>query len=184
VHVDERVLEPVRARFGEPARLAWEGEISERELALVTHNAARRHDVTLFVENGARLALIRKPHFEPGVWRTPGGGIKPGEDFVAGVVREGLEETGADVELVRYLVRADATFRRAQTTIDWQTHVFAAVTEADELAPLDTEEIEQARWGTRAELGGPIRERLLASGRALWRYRVALHDAALDALAR
>jgi len=29
---------------------------------------------------------------------------------------------------------------------------------------------------------GPIRERLLASGRALWRYRVALHDAALVAL--
>ncbi len=50
----------------------------------------------------------------------------------------------------------------------------------EELAPLDGVEIEAARWGTAEELAGPIRERLLATGRALWRYRVALHDAALD----
>ena len=53
---------------------------------------------------------------------------------------------------------------------------------APTLAPLDTTEIAEARWGTPAELLGPIRERLLATGRALWRYRVALHDAAMAAL--
>jgi ADP-ribose pyrophosphatase YjhB (NUDIX family) len=182
VHIDERVLAPVRARYGEPALLAWEGDVSEDELLLITHNPRRRHDVTLFVENGDRLALIRKPHFAPGIWRTPGGGVKPGEDFVAGVVREGLEETGAEIELRAYLVRAEASFHHAGTTIPWQTHIFAAVTETEELRAQDTDEIEVARWGTRAELAGPIRKRLLASGRALWRYRVALHDAALAAL--
>jgi ADP-ribose pyrophosphatase YjhB (NUDIX family) len=182
MHVDERLLEPIRARFGEPVLMTWEGDVSERELALVTRNPRRRHDVTLFVENGDRLVLIRKPHFDPGVWRTPGGGVKPGEDFVEGVVREGLEETGAEIELGRYLVRAEATFTREGTTILWQTHVFAAATDADVLDPLDTEEIEIARWGTRDELAGPIRERLLETGRAFWRYRVALHDAALGAL--
>jgi ADP-ribose pyrophosphatase YjhB (NUDIX family) len=182
VHVDERVLAPIRARYGEPERIVWSGDVSERELGLVTRNPRRRHDVTLFVENGDRLALIRKPHFEPGVWRTPGGGIKPGEAFAAGVVREGLEETGAEVELRRYLVRADATFRHGGTTIEWQTHVFSAVTDVDELEPLDTEEIDAARWGTRAELAGPIRARLLETGRAFWRYRVVLHDASLAAL--
>ena len=50
------------------------------------------------------------------------------------------------------------------------------------LAPRDTEEIAGARWGTLAELAGPLRERLLETGHALWRYRVALHDAALRAL--
>ena len=50
------------------------------------------------------------------------------------------------------------------------------------LAPRDTEEIAGARWGTLDELAGPLRERLLATGHALWRYRVALHDAALTAL--
>jgi ADP-ribose pyrophosphatase YjhB (NUDIX family) len=179
VHVDEALLAPIRARFGEPALLEWEGEISEREHGLVTYNPRRRHDVTLFVVNGERLALIRKPHFAPGIWRTPGGGVQPGEDFVAGVVREGLEETGAVVELDRYLVRADARFLFAGEAIEWQTHVFSASTDAEELAALDTEEIAAVRWGTAAELAGPIRERLLKSGRALWRYRAALHDAAL-----
>ena len=93
-----------------------------------------------------------------------------------------MEETGAEIELRAYLVRAEATFHHAGTPIAWQTHIFSAITETEELIALDTEEIEVARWGTRAELAGPIRERLLASGRALWRYRVGLHDAALAAL--
>jgi ADP-ribose pyrophosphatase YjhB (NUDIX family) len=182
VHVDESVLAPVRARFGEPALLEWDGEVSDAELALITYDAARRHDVTLFVFNGDRLALIRKPQFGPGIWRTPGGGIKPGEDFVEGVVREGLEETGAEIELRRYLVRAQAVFQHGAVSLPWQTHVFLATTAAETLTPFDTHEIEAARWGTAQELLGPIRTRLLKTGRALWRYRVALHDAALAAL--
>jgi ADP-ribose pyrophosphatase YjhB (NUDIX family) len=183
VHVDETVLARVRKRFGEPAALEWEGDVSDPELAMITYNPSRRHDVTLFVFNGDRLALIRKPHFPEGIWRTPGGGVKPDEGFEAGVRREAREELGVDVELDRYLVRTQAVFRFANEAVPWQTHVFSATTSADELAPLDTEEIAEARWGTAAELAGPIRERLLATGRALWRYRVALHDAALAVLA-
>jgi len=54
---------------------------------------------------------------------------------------------------------------------------------SEELAPIDTREISAARWGTAEELAGPIRARLLETERALWRYRVELHDAALAALA-
>ena len=181
-HVDEAMLAPVRERYGEPAVLRWEGEVTDPELALITYSPGRRHDVTLFVTNGDRLALIRKPHFEPGIWRTPGGGVKVGEDFVEGIVREGLEELGAAISLERYLVRAEAVFRFADQSVPWVTHVFSATTDAEVLAPQDTAEIAEARWGTAAELAGPIRERLLATGRALWRYRVALHDAALTEL--
>ena len=60
--------------------------------------------------------------------------------------------------------------------------VGAVAPEDDELAPNDPVEIAEARWGTLEELAGPLRERLLATGRAFWRYRVALHDAALRAL--
>jgi ADP-ribose pyrophosphatase YjhB (NUDIX family) len=181
-HIDESVLAPIRARYGEPHLLRWEGEVTDPELALITYSPGRRHDVTLFVMNGNRLALIRKPHFEPGIWRTPGGGVKVGEDFVEGIVREGFEELGAAISLERYLVRAEAVFRFADEAVPWVTHVFSASTGADVLAPQDTAEIAEARWGSAAELAGPIRERLLATGRALWRYRVALHDAALEAL--
>jgi len=184
--VDETVLGPVRAAYGAPLELDLRLAISARERDLVLHSTrkGRHHDVTFFVFAGERLALIRKPHYEPGLWRPPGGGVKPGEDFEAGVRREAEEELGVGVELTRYLVRATAVFTHEEISIPWQTHVLSASTADEELAPIDTEEISAARWGTLEELSGPIRERLLATGRALWRYRVELHDAAARALQR
>lgn len=182
-HVDESVLAPVRDRFGDPARVDWEGEISGAEWAIATHNPTRTHDVTLFILDPAhRLALIRKPQFAEGVWRPPGGGILPGEDFAAGAVREALEETGLLVELRRYLVDAHALFTNEGRELHWRTHVLLADTTDEHVIVGDPGEIAEARWGTLEELGGPLRERLLATGRAFWRYRVALHDAALAAL--
>ena len=183
MHVDESVLADVRARLGTPARLEWEGEISDIEWAVATHNPVRTHDVTLFIlDPRRRLALIRKPQFEADVWRTPGGGIHPGEDFVVGAVREALEETGLRVEVHRYLVDAHALFANGGRELHWRTHVVLAETTDEDIAPGDPGEIAEARWGTLPELAGPIRERLLATGRAFWRYRVALHDAALAQL--
>ncbi len=183
VHVTDVVLAPLRERYGAPALLAWSSDISDEEYALATYNPRRRHDVTLFILGAdAQIALIRKPHFAAGIWRPPGGGIKPGENFVAGATREALEETGLSVTVERYLVDASARFSHGAEEVDWRTHVFLARTTDEALAPRDAAEIADARWGTLDELRGPIRERLLATGRALWRYRVALHDAALDAI--
>ena len=183
MHVDDAVLEPLRERYGTPVVLPWAGEISDVEWSIATHNPARTHDVTLFIlDPSRRIALIRKPHFAEDVWRPPGGGIKPNEDFVAGAVREALEETGLHVELRRYLVASDVTFTNGGRELPWRTHVFLADTTDTELAPDDPDEIAAARWGTLEELAGPLRERLLATGRAFWRYRVALHDAALAQL--
>jgi ADP-ribose pyrophosphatase YjhB (NUDIX family) len=183
MHVTDAALGPLRARFGEPAELLWEGEISEREWAVATHDPRRTHDVTLLILDPARrLALIRKPHFAEGVWRPPGGGVKPGEAVEAGAVREALEETGLRVELRRYLVASRVVFRHGGRELAWRTHVLLAETQDERLAPDDPVEIAAARWGTLEELAGPLRARLLAEGRAFWRYRVALHDAALARL--
>ena len=183
VHVTEELLAPLRVRYGDPVELEWSGEITEREHSLATYNPARRHDVTLFILDPAeRIALIRKPHFADGIWRPPGGGIKPGEDFALGAEREALEETGLRVRLDRYLVDAHARFVHEPYDLPWRTHLFLARTADAALDPQDADEIAGARWGTLAELAGPLRERLLATGHAFWRYRVALHDAALRAL--
>jgi 8-oxo-dGTP pyrophosphatase MutT (NUDIX family) len=200
MHLTDEILAPIRARYGEPDVLEWEGEISEHEHGIATYNPRRLHDVTLFILNGhdsdargralpgraasQRLALIRKPMFPPDVWRPPGGGVKPGEEFVEAVRREALEETGLEVVLERYLVEARARFAYRATALEWRTHVFLATTQDEEPEPRDTEEIAEARWGTLEELAGPLRERLLATGGAFWRYRVALHDAALTALSK
>jgi acetyl-CoA carboxylase carboxyl transferase subunit beta len=181
--VSSAVSDLFAERYGAPQPLAWEGEISDVEWALATYNPTRFHDVTLFIlDPGQRLALIRKPHFALDVWRPPGGGIKPGEDPSAGAAREALEETGLRVEIERYLVEATALFRNGGRELPWTTHVLLARTDETELAPGDPAEIAAARWGTLAELGGPLRAILLGTGRAFWRYRVALHDAALQAL--
>src|SRR5256885_9573400 len=138
MHVDEAVLAPVRERFGTPDVLRWDGEISDIEWTIATHNPVRTHDVTLFIlDPERRIALIRKPHFAADVWRPPGGGVKPGEDFVAGAVREALEETGLRVELQRYLVASDVIFRNAGRELPWRTHVLLAETADRELAPDD-----------------------------------------------
>jgi 8-oxo-dGTP diphosphatase len=184
VHIDEVDLADVRARLGLPAALQWEGAISDAEWAIATHNPTRRHDVTLFIVGpDDRLALIRKPHFAEDVWRPPGGGVRPGEEFAIGAVREALEETGLRVELRRYLVDAHALFTNGGRELPWRTHVLLAETADTAISAAgDPDEIAEARWGTLAELAGPLRARLLATGRAFWRYRVALHDAALAAL--
>ncbi len=186
LHVDATVLEQVRRRFGTPCEMTIELEISPAEAELVGRSTAqgRHHDVTFFVLSGDRLALIQKPHYTPGLWRPPGGGLRPGEDFEEGTRREAREELGVEIELVRYLVAVSALFQIGAQTIPWHTHVVEASTDAQELAPLDTHEISAARYGTLAELAGPIRKRLLATDRALWRYRVALHDAAIEEIRR
>jgi 8-oxo-dGTP pyrophosphatase MutT (NUDIX family) len=184
VHVTEELLRPLVEQYGPPTRLDWSGEVTEQEYRLATYNPARRHDVTLFIlDADARIALIRKPHFAAGIWRPPGGGVKPGEAVAAGAVREALEETGLRVELERYLVDAHAAFWWGGEQLPWRTHVLLARAHDAALAPQDPDEIAGARWGTLDELAGPLRDRLLSTGRALWKYRVALHDAALAAYA-
>jgi ADP-ribose pyrophosphatase YjhB (NUDIX family) len=183
MHLTEAVLAPLRERYGEPRPLRWEGEVSEQEFTLAGASPERRHDVTFFVfDPGGRLALIRKPSYPPEIWRPPGGGVRPDEEFEAGVRREAVEELGVEIELERFLVSSEARFTEGDHVIDWRTHVFSARTEEERLDPVDTHEISGARWGTTAELRGPLREAMLGTGRAFWRYRVALHEAALGAL--
>lgn len=183
MHLTEAVLTPLRERYGEPQQLRWEGKVTAQELALAGSSPGRRHDVTFFVfDPRGRLALIQKPSYPEGVWRPPGGGVRADEAFEAGVQREAREELGIHVELERFLVSTRATFHGPGGTIDWRTHVFSARTDEESLDPIDTHEISAARWGSTEELAGPLRARLLETGRALWRYRVALHDAALATL--
>jgi ADP-ribose pyrophosphatase YjhB (NUDIX family) len=183
MHLTEAVLAPLRERYGEPQLVRWEGEVSAEEFTLAGGSPERRHDVTFFVFGPqGRLALIRKPSYPPEIWRPPGGGVRADEEFEAGVRREAVEELGVEISLERFLVSSEAVIRCADGVIDWRTHVFSARTDAEALDPIDTREIAGARWGTMEELDGPLREAMLATGRALWGYRVALHDAAIAKL--
>lgn len=179
MYVTEQMLEAAARRWGEPRRLALAYEISPVERALIrgSRRDDRSHDVTLFIERADRFVVIAKPLFPPGVWRAPSGGLLPGEDLEAGARREALEETGLDVRLERYLLRIAATFTQGAEVEPWHTHVFRASAGGGELAPRDRREIRAAKWAAREEIQGTIREALLATGHALFAYRVALTDA-------
>lgn len=182
----EDVNELERA-LGKPLEREMEYEIATGEFDMVTGSMCRgrAHDVTMFIrakDDPARVVVIRKPFFPPAVFRAPSGAADRGEGLAAGAVREAKEETGLDVELVRYVARINARFTCEDRVIDWTTHVFEARETGGVLDPIDTVEIAEARWATLEELQGPIRQALLEVGWDLLRYRVALTDLVVEAL--
>jgi ADP-ribose pyrophosphatase YjhB (NUDIX family) len=195
VYVDASKIREAEARWGVPVEERFDVPASAADLAFIrsTQKHGRAHDVTLLIWDAPRrkLAVTAKHGYAAGAYRPPSGGLEPGESFEQGALREALEETGLDIELTRYVLRAHVRFAPAGEqeseieAIEWATHVFEAEARGGELAPIDTHEIREAAWATREELLGPLAEKLLLREAAGIRYRVALHRAifaALDAL--
>lgn len=154
----------------------------ERDLIRGSRRDERSHDITVFIRRDDRFAVIAKPGYPKDAWRAPSGALKPGEALETGAKREAFEETGLEIELERYLLRIDATFWYGAETEPWHTQIFAARWVSGEIEPHDTHEIRAARWATREEIQGRSRDALLATGRGLFRYRVALTDEAFAAM--
>ncbi len=186
--VPREEIAAVEARFGRPREIELETDFEPPmfEFLRASMRGGRRHDVTVYIfDERGRVAVIRKPVYPPGVFRAPSGGVKPGEPFLDGLRREAYEETGLEVEIARYVLRCSALFRCGDEAERWTTHVFVAhsVGTGDPV-PIDTHEIAEARWATREELRGPLREALLATGWGGLRYRATLGDAVLDEIER
>jgi len=186
MYLDEKWIQAVEDRYGQPRILRLTQEISPEEFLMVqaSRKGGRSHDITFFIFRGNHVALIRKPMFPPGAYRIPSGGLRPGESLEKGTQREAFEETGLEIEVERYLLRVHAHFTCGHHHQGWTTHVFQAHATGGELQVKDTREIAEVKWGTLEEVQGPIRDALLNSGRGLFSYRVALTDAAIAELQR
>lgn len=175
-------LAKIETAFGVPYETEMRYGIQPFEYDVVEGSMAngRAHDVTMFIrgmEDPGQIAVIRKQFFPAGAYRAPSGAAHGDETLDQGAVREALEETGLDIELRRYLVRINALFDcPGRRTIEWASHVFEAHQVSGTIEPIDTDEIDEARWASLEELQGPIRAVLLEAGWGLFRYRVALTD--------
>jgi 8-oxo-dGTP pyrophosphatase MutT (NUDIX family) len=185
MYISAEIIEEIERKYGRPAEVALGYEMKPHEFDLVrrSQKGGRAHDVTLYIIENDRLAVIKKPMYPPGAYRAPSGGIAPGEPFEEGARREAYEETGLVIELEDYLLRARVKFTCEAREIDWTTHVFTARAMGGRLEPVDTREIVEARLVTLDEMSGPIKEALLASGSTGLRYRAELHEILAERLA-
>jgi ADP-ribose pyrophosphatase YjhB (NUDIX family) len=182
VYISADTILELERRYGKPDEASFRYEMTDREFEMVLRSQkhGRSHDVTLFIVEGEKIVVIKKPMYPAGAYRAPSGGVEPGEEFEKGALREAYEETGLVVGLNRYLVRSKVTFGCRDRVIDWTSHVFSATPLGGMLEPVDTHEIVEARFATRDEILGSIREALLASGSTGLRYRAALTDAVMS----
>ena len=171
--------------YGKPVELQTEIEVTPKELTRMgeSQHAGRAHDITLFIFNNEKLLFIAKHCYPRGLFRAPSGAALPGESLIEGAKRETLEETGATIEIEKYILRIKAKFSAAIECIDWTSHVFKARYISGEIEPYDTHEIREAKFVERFELAifDDIFRKVNIGG---FRYRSFLTRAALGILCR
>lgn len=133
------------ARCGAPTRLAkggWQRDCGACDAA----HFPRTDPVTIMlVEHEDSLLLGRQPRFPPRAYSALAGFVEPGETIEEAVAREVREEAGVVVRNVRYIASQPWPFP-SQLMLGCY-----AVAEGTELT-VDTTELEDARWFTRAEV--------------------------------
>ena len=186
MYVREETLRELERKYGRPEVIHFRQAMitPEFELLLSSMKYNRAHDVTMFIFNGPRLVTIRKHMHPVGISRAPSGGLTPGEDFEKGTLREAYEETGAVIELLRYILRVHVIFTHSNREVPWTSHVFTAKYISGELKPIDTKEIAEVKEVSLEQLQGEIRNKMLATGSGGLAYRVALTDKVIELLQR
>lgn len=101
--------------------------------------------VIMLAEHDGRLLLGRQPQYPPGRYSALAGFVEPGESLEAAVARELKEEAGIDVGNVRYLASQPWPFPNSLMIGAW------AEADSDSLT-VDVNELEDARWFSRAEV--------------------------------
>ena len=183
MYITQEVLDKIERKYGVPTLISAQYRMNRAEFDLLKWSMrnGRRHDVTLFISNAEkdRIAVIRKPSYPEGVYRPPRGGVEPGEDFEVGARREAYEETGLEIELLKYPLRSHVNLDFEDEVVPWVSHVFIARATGGRLEAVDKKEIAGVRWATIRELKTDLLARLQQSASAGLRYRAELQDATL-----
>jgi ADP-ribose pyrophosphatase YjhB (NUDIX family) len=175
------MLEDIEKKYGAPRELTMSFPMrpSEFEMLKQSMRDGRDSDVTLFIFKESKVMVIAKPWYPEGLYRAPSGGIKPGEDIELSAKREAYEETGAEIELAKYVLRINVVFKCQQDRVEWTSHIFTAKYLSGDLRPIDTREIKKVSLVTLEELSS-LKEKLLMQDSGGLHYRAALTEAAIE----
>jgi NAD+ diphosphatase len=133
------------ARCGAPTKLVKGGWQRHCDGCGADHFPRTDPVTIMLVEHEDRLLLGRQPRFPPKMYSALAGFVEPGETIEEAVAREIHEEAGVRVRDVRYIASQPWPFP-SQLMIGC-----TSVADNPELT-IDTTELEDARWFTRAEL--------------------------------
>jgi NAD+ diphosphatase len=107
--------------------------------------------IIVLVASGDRCLLGRKPEWPTGRYSTLAGFVEPGESLEAAVIREVQEETGIEVDEVRYFASQPWPFPSSLML------GFTARGVSEEIH-VGEDELEDARWFTREQLWDSLRQ--------------------------
>ena len=105
--------------------------------------------VIMLAEHDGSLLLGRQPHYPPGRYSALAGFVEPGETIEAAVARELHEEAGIAVRDVRYVASQPWPFPSTLM-------IGATATALDARLVIDHDELDDARWFTRAEIAAAL----------------------------
>ena len=126
----------------QPAKGGWQRNCT----ACGAEHFPRTDPVTIMlVENDGQLLLGRQPRFPPRSFSALAGFVEPGETIEEAVAREVHEEAGIRVDSVEYVATQPWPFPS-------QLMIGCYATTCETEITLDVEELEEARWFTRAEV--------------------------------
>lgn len=135
---------------GQPSDMALGGYRRDCPSCNAQHFPRTDPVTIMLITDGDRALLARSPHFPPGMYSAIAGFMEPGETIEDAVARETWEETGLKVGQVRYHMSQPWPF---PSSLMIACYAQALTTELN----IDTEELEDARWVTRGELGDALR---------------------------
>ncbi len=174
------MIERLKSEYGAPEYADFHIPVSLKELDFIrsTQKEGRRHDVTLYIVKDKKIIVTAKHFYPPGMFRAPSGGVKKGEEIVDGAKREALEETGCEIDLVRFLLVTNVLFEHEEDPPDellWHSYVFQARYLSGDFNFTDTHEIREVRLAGLEEFPGfaKIMRDMNIGG---LRYRAALHE--------
>lgn len=134
-------------------RGGWQGQCAQCGL---DHYPRTDPAVIVAITDGERLLLGRQASWPARRYSTLAGFVEPGETLEQTVVREVMEESGVRVRSSRYLASQPWPFPSSL--------MLGFIAEAEPDPPQANEELEDARWFDRDEVGAALRGENIEAG--------------------